>query len=196
MIFCKKRDKIIYDKNCDGKGAYAVRKILQRVVSFIIAVIVTASFALFTAPSLASGSLSLSVSDAECVPGGSVTLSLDINENTGVYAFWIMIYYDPDVLTLTDVIFGEGISMRGSFFTSEVLSEQQLFGPAAISALEKLKAEGVDTSKLGYKIIMFEGNDTDLDVTGYGNIALLSFGAAPYAAEGTYTVGIVSAMGY
>ncbi|MBR6916888.1 MAG: hypothetical protein IKN38_01770 [Clostridia bacterium] len=163
----------------------------MKIVSIALAAAMTALFAALPAGVFASGVLSLSVSDAMCAPGDSAVLSLDMTENTGLYSFWSMIYFDPGVLTLTDVAFGEGISMRGTFFTSPVLTEEELFGPAASSALEKLDAAGVDTSGLAFRIIMFEANDPDFDLSGYGNLALLSFGVSSDAEDGVYTVGII-----
>ena len=140
------------------------------------------------------GNLDFSLSSASGEPNDFVEINLDLNENPGVFGFWLMVYYDSDVLSLESVAFNEGITAFGEFSDTENnMQADQYKGPVSLSTLDRFNESGITVEDKNFKVIYFENFSITEDTVYTGNIATLVFQIKDGAAEGDYPVGIMPA---
>ncbi len=140
-----------------------------------------------------AGKLALDLSSDDGYVGDTVDLDLSIIENDGVFGFWYLLCYPKDALELTSVQYAPALTALGEFYdTPNNASEGDLAGVVAPAALKFLKDNDIDTSFYAFKVIFFEANDHENDVTYTGDAATLSFRIKDEAEAYSSTGGTVS----
>ncbi len=155
-------------------------------------------FALVT-PSFAAkyvGNLDFSLTNAAGKQNDEITVELKLNENPGLYAFYIILYYESDVFILRNIEYNEELTEFGEFEPTKAnLSADELKGPIALNALETFKDYNIDTSDKNFKVLMFTSNGLDDNTMFTGTVATITFQIMGIAEDGEYTIGMMPAEG-
>jgi hypothetical protein len=149
---------------------------LKRIVSGILAVLFAA---VWCPAALAAGSPTLSVSSGEVSPGGDVTLTVSIQDNPGLAAMLVYIYYDTTAFTLSP---DDDIATAGAF---------RGVGGLVCNTIQAARESGRyngDESQDGALALWYNGSG--MNTTGDGPVLTVTLHAKSGAAAGSYTVGL------
>ncbi len=142
------------------------------------------------------GNLDFSLTNAAGKQNDEITVELKLNENPGLYAFYIILYYESDVFILRDIKYSEELTEFGEFEPTKAnLSADELKGPIAKNALETFKDYNIDTSDKNFKVLMFTSNGLDDNTEFTGTVAAITFQIMGIAEDGEYTIGMMPAEG-
>ncbi|MBQ7500486.1 MAG: hypothetical protein IJT91_06295 [Clostridia bacterium] len=142
------------------------------------------------------GNLDFSLTNAAGKQNDEITVELKLNENPGLYGFFIILYYDSDVFILRDIEFDEELLEFGGFEPTKAnLSADELTGPINTRALESFAEYNIDTSNLNFKVLMYTANGLDEDTDFTGTVAKITFQIMGIAEDGDYTIGMMPAEG-
>ena len=119
----------------------------------------------------------LEISSGQVAPGGEVTLTVTVEDNPGVAACLVYIYYDTGVFTVDPA---EDISAAGVFRSSGGLIGN------TIALARQNGRYGGDPDKDGLLALWYNGSG--LDTTGDGGVMTVPLHADPAAAGGSYAV--------
>ena len=119
----------------------------------------------------------LEISSGQVAPGGEVTLTVTVEDNPGVAACLVYIYYDTGVFTVDPA---EDISAAGVFRSSGGLIGN------TIALARQNGRYGGDPDKDGVLALWYNGSG--LDTTGDGGVMTVTLHADPAAAGGSYAV--------
>lgn len=130
-----------------------------------------------------------SLTNAAGYENDTITVQLNIDENPGLWSFWVLIYYDMDTFNLTKVEYNSELLENGTFEkTTDNQMRRDLAGGAA-ELVDSLVNYNIDNTNLAYKVIMFDSNDLYNDVMFTGTAATLTFTIQGLSDEGDYTIG-------
>ncbi len=170
---------------------------MKKITSLFMAALLIVFAMSAAVPALAAGPvLSAGLSDVSGYPGDTVSVEFNIDQNEGLYSFWMLMYYDKGTLSLESETYNEDLLTVGDFYETQAnLANDELIGPAAESALKTLSDSGVDISAKAFKVVYFESKSIADDITFTGNAAAFSFKIADGAAAGTTEIGLLPVEG-
>ena len=142
------------------------------------------------------GNLDFSLTNAAGKQNDEITVELKLNENPGLYAFYIILYYESDVFILRNIEYSKELTEFGEFEPTKAnLSADELKGPIATRALETFVDYNIDTSDKNFKVLMFTSNGLDDNTEFTGTVATITFQIMGIAEDGEYTIGMMPAEG-
>ena len=147
-----------------------------------------------TPPVTDPGIIGISIDDAnvDLATDDSFDVSMYIGENDGVFGFWFLMFYEADTLRLDVAETDSAINAYGTLYdTPNDQTAEQLVGPTAPLAIQRMKDGGLDPDDYRYKVIYFESNDTENDVTYTGALAHLHFTVYTDAPLGDHNIGLI-----
>ncbi len=171
---------------------------MKKALSLIIAVLIVAATFIAAIPVGAesySGNLDFSLTNAAGYQNDEITIDLNIDKNTGFFAFIIYLYYDSDVFILRDVTYNDKLVEQGEFMkTNNNVSYDKMGGTAWEVTKDRFKQYNVGTSNKDFKLLYYEVSDLgDSDFT--GTVATLTFQIMGIAEDGDYEIGIMPSPG-
>lgn len=173
---------------------------MKKIVSLFITVIMLATVLAAALPVEAAdytGSIELSMSNAAGLQNDEITVDLNIDKNTGFFAFIIYIYYDSDSFILKDVTYNDQINdtcdieeikegpaerMKGAAW--DVIIDQDIFAKHNI---------GINNKE--FKCIYLEWSNLESNCEFTGTVAQLKFQIMGIAEDGDYEIGIMPSPG-
>lgn len=167
---------------------------MKKLIALFIAVLMLTLSSSFVFPSGAEGGndLNLSLTNAAGLQNEEITVELNITENSGFYCLWFLLYYDSDTFILRDTKYNKDLAEYGEFWkTKDNQTVDQFSGPISDRAFEYLKDYNISANDKNFKIIFFDSNSIEEDVTYTGNVATFTFQIMGIADDGDYTIGII-----
>ena len=171
---------------------------MKKVISLVLTALFIAAAFISAVPAGAeeyTGNLDFSLTNAAGVQSDEITLELNIDKNSGFWAFIIYIYYDSDIFILRDVTYNDQLLEVGDFMRSKNnVTADNMTGAAWDSALKRFQQFNIGTSDKEFKLIYFDmGDNGDSDFT--GTVATLKFQIMGIAPDGDYEIGIMPSPG-
>ena len=171
---------------------------MKKALSLIIAVLFIATTFITAVPVGAesyAGNLDFSLTNAAGYQNDEITIDLNIDKNTGFFAFIIYLYYDSDAFILRDVTYNDKLLEEGEFMKSnDNVSADKMAGTAWEVALERFKQFNISTSDKDFKLIYYEVSGLE-DSMFTGTVATLTFQIMGIAEDGDYEIGIMPSPG-
>jgi hypothetical protein len=138
------------------------------------------------------GNLDFSLTNAAGMQNDEITIQLDLNQNDGLYSFWLLLYYDESAFILRDTKYNDAFLEYGSFEkTDDNLPVDRLKGDVAKYTLEDFADYNISTNDKLFKVLYFESDDLENNVDFTGTIATFTFQIVGIADDGDYTIGIM-----
>lgn len=167
---------------------------MKRIISLITAVVLllTVIAGSIPASSAANDELEFILTNAAGNNNEEITIELQIKNNPGIYAFYMMLYYDTDVLILRDCKVDPSLNESGEF--SDTKNNQladDLKDTAPGYMLDLFPAYGVKTEDKSMKLLYFENESIEENWTFNGTALTLTFQIMGIAPAGDYTVGLI-----
>ena len=169
---------------------------MKKLISLAIAALMLFALAVPAVALNYVGNLDFSMTNSAGEQNEEITIDLNLNENPGLYGFFIILYYDSDAFILRNIDYSEDLLEFGEFENTKAnLSADELTGSINTRALESFANYNIDTSKLNFKVLMFTANGLDEDTDFTGTVAKITFQIMGIAEDGDYTIGMMPAEG-
>ncbi len=167
---------------------------MKRIISLAVALVMLLSLIVCNVPSAlaAKPQLEFVLTNGAGMNNEEFTIELQLKDNPGIYAFYLMIYYDTDVLILRDCKLSDEFAQIGSLLTSDSnLQADDFTGPVGQRVVESFPSYGVDTADKSMKLVEYEIDDITKNCELNGTALTLTFQVMGIAQAGDYTVGMV-----
>ena len=170
---------------------------MKRLLSAVFALvfIFTACISVIPTVGAAAKEIKFSLTNASGIQDGEFTVDLVVEENPGVWAFLIGIYFDKDTFILRDMKMTDEFKAVGSIEggadnldSAKVLEDSDERYPA-YRIINAYAGYGVKADDVYTKILLFEAKGYN-NVTLTGKVATLTFQVQGVAKDGEYTIGI------
>ena len=166
-----------------------MKKALSVMLAFIFLLVALSSALPAYAASGDEYRISFSLTDAEAVPGEEAVVNIDITENTGFYAFYVVLCYDSDAMTLESFEGCPELLAFGDFEpTQNDKTVDTILGPLKADIIAAVKDSGIAQEKLKFKILFFESTSVTEDTLYTGNAGTARFRIKDDAYNGAYTI--------
>lgn len=150
---------------------------MRKIFCFLLALLLTVGA--FTPVAYAAEIPTVSISSGTVSPGGEVTLTVSIQDNPGVTAVFLYIYYDTSVFTVDPE---EDLQACGGFRSSG-----GLIGNTTARARE---IGGYDGDQDRDGVLAYWYNGMGLDTNGDGALVTVTLHASASAKAGSYEIGL------
>lgn len=165
---------------------------MKRILASVLAVVFIFTAVTFALPaSAADDTLQFSLTNASGVQDGEFTIDLVIKNNPGLWAFYLVLYYDSNTFILRDTKVSDSFAAVGKINDSpdnfDIFSSNN---PTFKRIAQTFPAYGVPTEDVYTKVIFFESNELS-DFTTEGVAVTLTFQVQGIAKDGEYEIGMI-----
>lgn len=169
---------------------------MKKIISAALCLIMIAAMALPSFAANYAGNLDFSLTNAAGKQNEEITVELKLNENPGMYGFFIVIYYDSDTFIMRDIEFDGELTEFGEFEPTKMnLSMDELKGPILKNLPDAMRDYGIEPEDKNFKALMFNAYGLDEDTDFTGTVAKITFQIMGIAEDGDYTIGIMPCEG-
>ena len=169
-----------------------MKKILSVFLSMLMIASVFAAAIPVGAEKTYAGNVDFSMTNAAGYRNDEITIELKLNSNPGICCFWFLLYYEEDAFILRDVEVNKELTDVGEFFdTPDNVTADRLSGPIAEEVLGYFKDYNISTKDKNFKILFYDYDSIQENMTFTGTVATLTFQIMGIASTGDHTIGIM-----
>jgi len=170
---------------------------MKRIISLITALTMLLTLIVCNVPSAfaAKEELEFVLTNGAGLNNEEFTIELQLQNNPGIYAYYLMLYYDTDVFILRDYKLADEFAQIGSLITSDPnLQADDFKGSVGQRVINTFPAFGVDAEDKSMILLEYEIDDVTKNCELNGTSITLTFQVMGIAEPGDYNIGLIPDM--